>query len=308
MLDRAGYIGVSTFALAMTALIGAVYLAGAAELLRFEQGTAAPSQALEKSRKPRPPGEWLRTLPPALQNPVRLRIEGERVGSPGPAVTPHLWPAGAAGHAGHVSGHGGDAQRRRARAREHDRPADHPRLARGTREGLGVAFGTSVAGVAASAMLGLLSAMSRRTRAQAGQLLDTRIATTLRGFARPATPRNLQGAAATGGCAACGGAKLDAMMLQLEHHSVQINERLLAEQGALLPATRGTCTRSWPARSATLSESLADSARLAGETIRPAVEATMSGIAEQTTTLQQRVAEHRTDSARRTRRSLRHHG
>jgi hypothetical protein len=48
--------------------------------------------------------------------------------------------------------------------------------------GLGLAFGTSVAGVAASAMLGLMSALCRRERLQLVQRLDSAIATTLRGF------------------------------------------------------------------------------------------------------------------------------
>ena len=49
-------------------------------------------------------------------------------------------------------------------------------------KGLGLAFGTSVAGVAASAMLGLISALCRRERLVTGQRLDTKIATVLRGF------------------------------------------------------------------------------------------------------------------------------
>src|SRR5690606_17036014 len=47
-------------------------------------------------------------------------------------------------------------------------------------QGLGFAFGTSVAGVATSAMLGLLSALLRRERMLAARRLDTQIATTLR--------------------------------------------------------------------------------------------------------------------------------
>ena len=35
-------------------------------------------------------GDWLDQVHPTLQNPVRLRIEGERVGLPGPALTPYL--------------------------------------------------------------------------------------------------------------------------------------------------------------------------------------------------------------------------
>jgi len=49
-------------------------------------------------------------------------------------------------------------------------------------EGLGLAFGTSVAGVAASAMLGFLSTISRRERLQVSHLLDTKIGSTLRDF------------------------------------------------------------------------------------------------------------------------------
>ena len=35
-------------------------------------------------------GEWLQQVPAALQNAVRLRIEGERVALPGPGITPYL--------------------------------------------------------------------------------------------------------------------------------------------------------------------------------------------------------------------------
>src|SRR5690606_9261523 len=47
-------------------------------------------------------------------------------------------------------------------------------------KGLGFAFGTSVAGVATSAMLGLLSALCSMDRIRAAQALDARSATTLR--------------------------------------------------------------------------------------------------------------------------------
>ena len=51
-------------------------------------------------------------------------------------------------------------------------------------QGLAFAFGTSIAGVASSAMLGLLSALCRRERLQTVQLLDVQIATTLRPHSR----------------------------------------------------------------------------------------------------------------------------
>src|SRR3978361_462017 len=51
-------------------------------------------------------------------------------------------------------------------------------------KGLGLSFGTSVAGVAASAMLGLMSAVSRRERLELARQLDALLATTLLPFSR----------------------------------------------------------------------------------------------------------------------------
>src|SRR5690606_1586383 len=48
--------------------------------------------------------------------------------------------------------------------------------------GMSLAFGTSIAGVASSAMLGLAAALSRRDRIVAGRELDGHIATELRAF------------------------------------------------------------------------------------------------------------------------------
>src|SRR3546814_10593039 len=50
--------------------------------------------------------------------------------------------------------------------------------------GLGFAFGTSVAGVATSAMLGLLSALCRRDRVRAARRLDAQASTTLRVYSQ----------------------------------------------------------------------------------------------------------------------------
>ena len=86
-----GYIGNSPLALTMTAIIGTVYVAGALELLRFSQATSTLARALAAIPENLPDlGNWLDTLHPSLHNTVRLRIEGERVGLPGPAMTPYL--------------------------------------------------------------------------------------------------------------------------------------------------------------------------------------------------------------------------
>ena len=94
----AGYIGTSALALAMTALIGVVYVTGGVELLRFQCATAVLDAALAAIPENLTDlAGWLRGLPPTLQNAVRLRVEGERVGLPGPAVTRSAWASARSG-------------------------------------------------------------------------------------------------------------------------------------------------------------------------------------------------------------------
>jgi uncharacterized protein YicC (UPF0701 family) len=289
-----GYIGSSPLALAMTAIIGAVYVTGAAEMLRFHRATAALARALAAIPENLPhPGEWLGRLPPSLQNPVRLRIEGERVGLPGPAVTPFLVGLlvllGMLGTFlgmvvtlnGAVIALEGSTNLETIRAS----------LAAPVR-GLGIAFGTSVAGVAASAMLGLISALCRRARLQSAQLLDTRIATVLRGFSlthqRQETFKALQLQAKALPEVVD---TLQAMMAQMDRQSRQLNERLLSEQERFYRDAKGMYSDLAASVDKSLKESLTESARLAGETIQPVVAATMTGIARETTALQERVAD-----------------
>jgi len=83
-----GYIGSNTLALVMTVVIASVYFFGAFEILEFRQATSTLEGALAAIPEPLPHlGDWLERLHPSLQNPVRLRIEGERIGLPGPALT-----------------------------------------------------------------------------------------------------------------------------------------------------------------------------------------------------------------------------
>lgn len=87
----AGYIGSNPLALAITVLVAAFYLMGALELHRFDQATTSLTQAVAGlSQPPASLGPWLDQLHPSLHHAVRLRIEGERIGLPGPALTPYL--------------------------------------------------------------------------------------------------------------------------------------------------------------------------------------------------------------------------
>ena len=117
----------------------------------------------------------------ALRNAVRLRVEGERVALPAPALTPYL--VGLLVLLGMLGTLLGMMATLRGTGIALESATDLQAI-RGSLaapvKGLGFAFGTSIAGVASSAMLGLLSALCRRERLEQVQRLDVKIATTLR--------------------------------------------------------------------------------------------------------------------------------
>lgn len=289
----AGYIGGSSLALLMTVVIAAAYVGGALELRRFHHATSSLSQALEAI----PEGlltldSWLASLHPSLHNAVRLRIEGERVGLPGPSVTPYL--VGLLVLFGMLGTFLGMVVTLNGAVLALESTTDLQTIRASLAapvKGLGVAFGTSVAGVAASAMLGLMATLCRRERSQASQLLDTRIATVLKGFSlahqRQETFKALQMQA---GALPAVADKLEAMMAHMERHSQHLGERLLASQESHHREAKLIYTELAASVDASLKHSLTESARIAGDTIRPVVEATMSGIAQETATLYEKLA------------------
>lgn len=290
----AGYIGNSPVALGVTLIIAAAYLAGALELLSFDRATRSLRQTLNTlSSPPAELGGWLAQLPPSLQNPVRLRIEGERTGLPAPVLTPYL--VGLLVLLGMLGTFLGMVLTLNGAfvALEHttDLQAIRSALAAPVK-GLGVAFGTSIAGVAASAMLGLMSVLCRRARLQAAQQLEARIATTLREFSlthqRQQTFRALQGQAEVLPRLVDA---LQSMMDQLNQRSEQSATQLAAAQAQFHDEARASYTGLAAAVDQSLKDSLSAGARLAGETLQPAVEATMRAIAAETTALQSQVAD-----------------
>ena len=104
-------------------------------------------------------------------------------------------------------------------------------------KGLGFAFGTSIAGVATSAMLGLLSALVRRERIDAAQQLDAKIATTLRvhssAHQRDESFRLLQRQADVMPALVD---RLQTMMTTLEARSVALHDRQIESQQAFSTA------------------------------------------------------------------------
>jgi hypothetical protein len=279
-----GYIGSNPLALAITLLIGAFYLMGALELHRFRQATATLAQSL--ADMPEPPGSlghWLDQLHPSLRNAVRLRIEGERVGLPGPALTPYL--AGLLVLLGMLGTFLGMVVTLNGTGIALESAADLQAIRASLAapvKGLGLAFGTSVAGVAASAMLGLVSALCRRDRLQAAQLLDTKIASTLRVFSlahqREESFKLLQ---RQGDAMPELVDRLQAMMAAMERQSQALNERLLASQDGFHSKAEAAYAGLASSVDRSLKQSLTESARVAGAAIQPVVEATMAGIARE---------------------------
>jgi hypothetical protein len=284
----AGYLAANPLALAMTLLIAAFYGMGTLELHRFQKATATLARALAGLREPPAAlGPWLDTLHPSLQNAVRLRIEGERTGLPGPAMAPYL--AGLLVLLGMLGTFLGMVVTLKGTGLALESATDVQAIRASLIapvKGLGLAFGTSVAGVAASAMLGLMSALCRRERLQAVQQLDARIATVLRPFSlahqRDESFRLLQRQAQAMPELVSG---LQALLGRIEQQGEALNARLAAGQDSFHARAEAAYTGLAASVDRSLQRSLAESARAAGAAIQPAVEATMAGLAREAASL-----------------------
>jgi len=280
-----GYLDGHALAFSVSCIIAVVYLAGALEMRRFHANTAALAAALRNIPDDIGHlGEWLQQVPAALQNTVRLRIEGERVALPGPGITPYL--VGLLVLLGMLGTFLGMVVTLNGAVLALESTTDLHTIRAALAapvKGLGVAFGTSVAGVATSAMLGLISALCRRERLQVGQLLDSRIAGVLRDFSltyqRQETFKALQVQAQA--LPELVG-KLDALMTSMTEHHRQLGEQLLAGQQRFHDEAKGLYGNLAQSVDQSLKASLKDSATVAAQTIQPVVTATMASIANET--------------------------
>ena len=289
-----GFVGSSWLALTMTSVIAAVYGLGAFELRQFRAATASLAAALDKVPQPLADfGTWLGGVHPSLQNTVRQRIEGERVALPGPALTPYL--VGLLVMLGMLGTFLGMVVTFKgavfALEGSTDLHAIRAALAAPIK-GLGLSFGTSVAGVATSAMLGLLSALSRRERVDAGRLLDSRIANILRPFSlahqRQETFKALQAQATALPDVV---SSLQALMDGMERRMQQLNGQLLGSQAQFHREVSLAYTGLADTVGQSLKESLTASARMAGESLKPVVQAAMTEIALESKRLHERVSD-----------------
>ena len=275
----AGYVvGLNPLALVVTIVIGAAYVAGALELRRYQQATGTLTQAVAGlSEQPPKLGAWLEQLHPSLRNAVRLRVEGERVALPGPALTPYL--VGLLVLLGMLGTLPGAASDARIACRS---------VALSSAAPVPLSVITMPSNV--PSMLGLLSALCRRERLQAVQALDTQIATTLRIYShthqREETFKLLQRQSDVMPALVD---RLQAMMAALEQQSAASSERQIASQQAFLDKTEVAYRQLASSVGQSLQDSAAESARVAGAALQPVVDSTMAGLARESAALHETV-------------------
>jgi hypothetical protein len=296
----AGFAGSNWLALGVTGVITAVYLLGAFELKQFRAATGALNAALQDlAQPPAALSEWLARVPATLRNAVRLRVEGERGGPPAPALTPYL--VGLLVMLGMLGTFLGLIVTFKgavfALEGSTDLQAMRAALA-GPLHGLGLSFGTSVAGVAASAMLGLMSAISRRERLEVARLLDQRIAGVLLPFSLGQQRREAYRALESQAQALPEVAgRLEALMERIEQRSAHLDQQLMERQLAFQRELTLAYTGLAESVGTSLKESLAAGAATAGDTIRPLVEGAMAKIVQETARLHERVGHAAQDQA-----------
>jgi Domain of unknown function (DUF802) len=290
----AGYVSSNPLGTAVATLIGACYLMGSLELYRYRQATTTLQRAvMDLTAAPSSLEEWLGRLHPSLRNAVRLRTEGERVALPAPALTPYL--VGLLVLLGMLGTLLGMMATLRGTGMALESATDLQAI-RGSLaapvKGLGFAFGTSIAGVASSAMLGLLSALCRRERLQAVQQLDVKIATTLRiyshAYRREQAFKLLQQQTESMPALID---RLQTMMTAIEQHSVAATERQLASQEAFHSTAESIYTRLAASVDQSLKEGVTESVRATSAVLQPVVESTMAGLARETTSLHETVTQ-----------------
>lgn len=185
------FLGTDALALSVTLIIGLVYGIGSIELVQFHQATKSlqlalnnvPSFDTDQSNASNALSGWLDKIHSSLRYSVMARIEGESKGLPSPVLTPYL--VGLLVMLGLLGTFLGMVDTLQGSVLALQGSTELSAMREGLTapiQGLGAAFGTSVAGVAASAMLGLMSTLGRRERIFVVRDLDVKINTLFRTF------------------------------------------------------------------------------------------------------------------------------
>ncbi len=279
-------------ALLMAVVIALFFLMAALELAAFRRDSRGLATATEnKADSEGAPDDWLLSVPTALRGAVQLRLQGMRVALPGLALAPAI--AGLLVLLGMLGTFIGLVITLSSTASALGASADLAalRTALGAPiQGLGLAFSASVAGVAGSAMLGLMVALARRERAAAGALLDAALQGWLRPLTSAAKQAKEQEAAAAAQLAREHQKQVELAAL-LQQFTGQIAEQLSAQNRQFHDETSKAYLALAQSVDATLRSSLNDAAKEAGAAMQTSAKSAMAGIASEAGALHERVGQ-----------------
>lgn len=276
-----GFWASNGLALFMTVSIGLVFLAGVWEVWRFHLDSKGLAQALDNLPQPLAGlSDWLQRLPAGLRTPIQARIEHGRHPLPGLALTPYL--VGLLVMLGMLGTFLGMVVTFKGAVWALEGAADLQAIRSALAEpikGLSLSFGTSVAGVATSALLGVMSAVSRRERGAVVRKLDTHIANEFRPFSlthqrREAYQAVLEQSRVLPEIVG----QLQSIVQQMDRRNQLLADQMTARQEAFHAAVSVAYTDLARSVTGALNDSLSSSARQASEQLQPLLEKAVSGL------------------------------
>lgn len=286
-----GFFGSDVLALTVTGIIALVYGLGFVELTGFRRTTHQLAQRLSHAPDNREQlAGWLAGLPESVQFAVQKRIDGHFAALPSPQLTPYL--VGLLVMLGLLGTFAGMIVTLSGAASALDGSTDLSAIRSALAApiaGLSLAFGTSIAGVAASAMLGLASTLSRRERLQVSRQLDNTLRQRLQhlsaDYQRQQTLQALQIQASALPQMATA---METMTARMEQLGQQLEQSLSRNQQQF-HSTVGSHYQSLADSVAkSLENALDTSTRLAAERIEPIVTEAMSQLQKEAGDLQER--------------------
>ncbi|MFT6287062.1 MAG: hypothetical protein ACJA09_001814 [Alcanivorax sp.] len=284
----ANFVGSDNLALIITLVIAAVYVIGFVELAQFHNATASLYRGLSELRQSAPDsapdlGAWLGKLHPSLYNAVQSRVEGAQSGLPAPVITPYL--VGLLVMLGLLGTFVGMVDTLKGAVVALEGTTELAAIRAGLAapiNGLSLAFGTSVAGIAASAMLGLASAVTRRDRMLATRQLDTEAARVFRDFSMIVKRRHTYNAMLNQANALPEMvATLSTLTERLGKMSEQLSENLLANQQVFHQSMSTNYKDLAASVDRSLKQSVTETARLTGESIGPLLQDTVAAMTQE---------------------------
>ena len=288
------FIDTNTLAFVVTSMIAVVFIVGFVELSLFQRDTDTLNTQL--SSMDEPPSvldEWLQLLPSALRDSVRLRIQGEYKLLPSPILTPYL--VGLLVMLGLLGTFAGMVDTLRGAVAALQGTTELEAIREGLTApmaGLGLAFGTSVAGISASALLGFIATISRHQRVQASRLLDRKIREVLQGFSlaykREQTFTAMQQQARDLPVVAD---KLVSLAEHLEQFSDNIRQQLTDNQAQFHQEMGHTYQELARSVEQSLKQSVGETSRLIGESMQPLVADMASTVSQNMEVVQTRLAD-----------------